>query len=129
MKVGSGFWRQIGILGFGVGVAGNGGGSVAFGVGGRVGSGFGGTRGSGKRGSAAAESDCERFQSGPYGCGEASAPDGSGVGRTDCSCCCSVACCITRSPMRCPTATAISRMAAPAARTIVGNFMRAPAGE
>ncbi|MGB8150153.1 MAG: hypothetical protein WCE97_03055, partial [Candidatus Cybelea sp.] len=64
-KVGNGFWRQIGIFGFGVGVAGAGGGDEAFGAGGNVGSGFGGTRGSGKRGSPAPERDCERFQSGP----------------------------------------------------------------
>ena len=63
VKVGSGCWRQIGMFGFGVGV-GTGVGR-GLGVGGGVGSGLGGTRGSGKRGSAAAESDCERFQSGP----------------------------------------------------------------
>ena len=62
-KVGSGFWRQIGMSGFGVGV-GTGVGR-GFGVGASVGSGLGGTRGSGKRGSPAAESACERFQSGP----------------------------------------------------------------
>jgi hypothetical protein len=61
--VGSGFWRQIGMLGFGVGV-GTGVGR-GFGVGAKVGSGCGGTRGSGKRGSAAADRACERFQSGP----------------------------------------------------------------
>src|SRR5579871_3354576 len=61
--VGSGFCRQIGTLGFGVGV-GTGVGR-GLGVGSGVGSGCGGTRGSGKCGSPAAESACERFQSGP----------------------------------------------------------------
>ena len=40
---------------------------VSFGVGNGVGSGCGGTRGSGKRGSLAADSASERFQSGPNG--------------------------------------------------------------
>ncbi|HEY1867145.1 MAG TPA: hypothetical protein VGG70_02545, partial [Candidatus Cybelea sp.] len=64
MMVGKGFCRQIGILGFGVGVAGTTGLGLGFGVGGSVGSGWGGTRGSGKCGSPEAESACERFQSG-----------------------------------------------------------------
>jgi hypothetical protein len=79
--VGRGFWRQIGTLGFGVGV-GTGVGR-GFGVGRGVGSGWGGTRGSGKRGSPAADSAWERFQSGPYAWG---APFGDGlteIGPTD----------------------------------------------
>src|SRR5580704_19462575 len=108
------------MFGFGVGV-GTGVGR-GFGVGNGVGSGWGGTRGSGKCGSPAAESDCERFQSGPYACGE---PFGDGlteIGPTDCSVC-SVACPITRSPMRSPIATAISSTAAPAASRMVGSLL------
>lgn len=59
LMVGSGFWRQIGMLGFGVGVGGGVGVSFGrgFGVdGGSVGNGWGGTRGSGKRGSPEVES-------------------------------------------------------------------------
>lgn len=83
--VGNGDWRQIGMFGFGVGV-GTGVGR-GLGVGGRVGSGCGGTRGSGKRGSTAAESACERFQSGPYGCWVAPGEAVAATGTTDCSCC------------------------------------------
>ena len=75
------------MFGLTVGVAETTGLDVGFGVGSGVGSGWGGTRGSGKRGSAAAESACDRFQFGPYGCGDVSAPDGSGVGMIDCNCC------------------------------------------
>jgi hypothetical protein len=115
-NVGSGFWRQIGISGFGVGV-GTGVGR-GLGVGGSVGSGFGGTRGSGKRGSPAAESACERFQSGPYAWGDEFGDGDTATGTTDCSCC-SVACPMTRLPIRSPIATAASNTTAPMARTIV----------
>jgi hypothetical protein len=73
VAVGSGFCRQIGTFGLIVGVGATGSG---LGVGGNVGTGWGGTRGSGNRGSDAAESVSERFQSGPYGPDEAY---GSGV--------------------------------------------------
>ena len=63
--VGSGFCRQIGMFGFGVGVRTGATVGRGDGDGGGVGSAVGGTRGSGKRGSPAAESACERFQSGP----------------------------------------------------------------
>lgn len=53
----------MGTLGFGVAVGVDVG--RGLGVGGKVGSGCGGTLGSGKRGSPAAESACDRFQSGP----------------------------------------------------------------
>lgn len=59
--LGSAVWSQIGRFGFGVHF----GLGVGLAVGSGVGSGFGGTRGSGKPGSPAAESVCDRFQSGP----------------------------------------------------------------
>jgi len=115
--VGKGRCRQTGTLGFGVGV----GIGVGFGlgVGASVGRGSGGTRGSGKWGSPAAESACERFQSGPYGC--ALAPgEAETTGATDCRFC-SVAWPITRLPIRSPIATEINSTAAPAANKMVGN--------
>jgi hypothetical protein len=83
--VGSGCCRQIGMFGLGVGVGFGVG--LGFGGGARVGSGCGGTRGSGKRGSLAAESACERFQSGPYGCAEAFGEALTEIGPTDCNVC------------------------------------------
>lgn len=87
VAVGSGRWRQMGMFGFGVGVAGTYGVGVSFGVGNGVGNGCGGTRGSGKRGSLAADSASERFQSGPNGPADSVAAGDAAVAVTDCSPC------------------------------------------